>query len=101
MGHLIRLLTIPFYSLLAGPSFLIKAGKETALDIVERKLRAPLADVVDKEEEEARRKELEKVASYLRNYQTAVTVSHGGSSDVTIIPQQGWFQLNFRTSSSY
>ncbi|PFX18451.1 Fibroleukin, partial [Stylophora pistillata] len=72
------------------------AGKETALDIVERKLREPLADVVDKEEEEARRKELEKVASYLRNYQTAVTVSHGGSSDVTIIPQQDHeFSLEF------
>ena len=99
MGHLIRFLTIPFYLLLIGPSFL--KGKETALDIVERRLKEPRPEVADKtllESEKAKRKDLHSVASYLRNDQIA-DFHIDGPANVTILVQPGWFQSNYWTSS--
>ncbi|PFX18450.1 tankyrase-2-like [Stylophora pistillata] len=64
-------------------------GKETALDIVERKLKEPRPEVADKtllESEKAKRKDLHSVASYLRNDQIA-DFHIDGPANVTILVQ--------------
>lgn len=64
-------------------------GKETALDIVERRLKEPRPEVADKtllESEKAKRKDLHSVASYLRNDQIA-DFHIDGPANVTILVQ--------------
>ena len=70
-----QFLTMPFCLFLIGSSFL--KGKETALDIVERRLR-------EERTEDALLKELKKVVSHLQNDQVADHLLVDGPSSLTI-----------------
>ena len=70
-----QFLTMPFCLFLIGSSFL--KGKETALDIVERRLR-------EERTEDALLIELKKVVSHLQNDQVADHLLVDGPSSLTI-----------------
>ena len=75
MIWIFQLLTMPFCLFLIGPSFL--KGKETAVDIVERRLR-------EERTEDALLIELKKVVSHLQNDQVADHLLVDGPSSLTI-----------------
>ena len=80
-----QFLTMPFCLFLIGPSFL--KGKETALDIVERRLREERpedAGAMLTKSETSKIRELSKVASYLKNDQVADQLFVDGPSSLTI-----------------
>ena len=80
-----KFLTMPFCLFLIGSSFL--KGKETALDIVERRLREERpedAGAMLTKSESSQIRELSKVASYLKNDQVADHLLVDGPSSLTI-----------------